>query len=195
MATMYCTAQSDQELLQQYIQGDVNSLSILIHRHSKRIYTTIYLFVKDKYLAEDLLQETFIKIIDSIKEKGYRDEGKFLPWSLRIAYNLCIDHYRKQKRRPTIIDGDGNDVFYNIGIFDTNEEDRIIRQQQVTKVKQLIQQLPEEQREVIVLRHYADLSFREISDITGVSINTALGRMRYALMNMKKMIAEQKVEI
>jgi RNA polymerase sigma factor (sigma-70 family) len=195
MGTMYCTALTDQELLHLYVNGDVNSLSILIHRHKKRIYTTIYMFVRDKYLAEDIFQETFIKIIDSLKVKSYRDEGKFLPWALRIAHNLCIDNYRKQKRKPTIVDGDGNDIFNTIGIYDINEEDRIITQQNISKIKKLIQLLPEEQKEVLILRHYADMSFKEIAKVTGISINTALGRMRYALLNLKKLIEEKKVEV
>ncbi len=192
---MYCTTLSDKELLHQYIQGDTHSFSVLVSRHSKRIYTTIYMFVKDKYLAEDLLQETFIKIIDSLRGNVYRNEGKFLPWALRIAYNLCIDHYRKKKRIPVIVDGDGNDIFNTIGVYDLSEEEKTIKTQQISKIKQLIQLLPEEQKEVLILRHYADMSFKEISTITGVSINTALGRMRYAIINLKKLIEEKGVEV
>lgn len=192
---MYCTTLTDKELLQMYIQGDNQSLSILVNRHSKRIYTTIYMFVKDKYLAEDLLQETFIRIIDSLRDNAFRNEGKFLPWALRIAYNLCVDYYRKQKRVPTIVDGDGNDIFNTIGVYDLSEEEKTIKTQQISKMKMLIQLLPEEQREVLILRHYADMSFKEISVITGVSINTALGRMRYAIINLKKLIEEKGIEM
>lgn len=195
MATLYCTSLTDKELLQQYIEGDTQIFSILVKKYSKRIYTSIYMFVKDKYLAEDILQETFIKIIDSLRDKTYRNEGKFLPWALRISYNLCIDYYRKQKRTPAIVDGDGNDIFNTIGVYDISEEDKIIKNQQISKIKILIQLLPVEQREVLILRHYAELSFKEISMITGVSINTALGRMRYAIINLKKMVEEKGVEV
>lgn len=192
---MYSVAKTDHTLVQEYLDGHLDALNVLIQRHKQKVYTSIILLVKDQYLAEDIFQDTFIKVIDSLNSKSYKEEGKFLPWVLRIAHNLCIDYFRKQKRKPIIVDSDGNDVLENLGFQDTNAEEVWIREQSILSLKQLIKKLPEEQREVLVLRHYAELSFKEISEMTNVSINTALGRMRYALINLRKMIDEQKVQI
>lgn len=192
---MYCVATTDHELVTQYLRGNVEALDTLVRRHKDRVYTSIIILVKDQYLAEDIFQETFIKVIDSLNSGTYKEEGKFLPWVMRISHNLCIDYFRKVKRKPVIVDSDGNDVLESIGFLDTNAEDVWIKEQSAQSVKRLIKLLPDEQREVLVLRHYAELSFKEISEMTNVSINTALGRMRYALINLRKMIDEQKINL
>lgn len=181
---------SDRVLIRMYLSGRDEALSELLRRHKDRIFTTIYMFTKDEVLAEDLFQDTFIKVIETLRRGKYAEEGKFLPWVLRIAYNLCIDHYRKLKRAPTITNGDGYDIFNILKFADDNAETSMIRNENATKVRTLINRLPKEQREVVILRHYANLSFKEIAAITKVSINTSLGRMRYALINMRKMIEE-----
>ncbi len=186
---------SDQLLVKQYIQGNEACLEMLINRHKERIYTTIILIVKDSYIAEDLFQETFIKIIKNLKKGKYNEEGKFLPWALRIARNMAIDYFRKMKRMPTITDSDGDDVFRKIKIVEENREQEIIRVEDESRVRRMIELLPEEQRQVLILRHYGDLSFKEISEMTNVSINTALGRMRYALNNMRKMMEHATIKV
>ncbi len=179
---------SDQSLVKQYVQGNEACLAMLINRHKDRIFTTIHLIVKDTYIAEDLFQETFIKIIRNLKRGKYNEEGKFLPWAIRIARNMAIDYFRKMKRMPTITGSDGDDVFRKIKLADDNKEEQIIRTEKESMVRSFIDKLPPEQRQVLILRHYGDLSFKEIAEMTGVSINTALGRMRYALNNMRKMM-------
>jgi RNA polymerase sigma-70 factor (ECF subfamily) len=191
----YCVALTDHELVKSYIKGDLNALNDLIQRHKKKVYTSILILLKDQYLAEDIFQETFIKVIDSLNSGSYKEEGKFLPWVLRISHNLCIDYFRKVKRKPVIVDAEGNDILESIGFADQNVEDALIKEQSAQTIQSLIKFLPEEQREVLVLRYYADLSFKEISEMTNVSINTALGRMRYALINLRKMIDTQKVQL
>ena len=183
---------SEKELVQLYLNGNVNALSTLISRYKDRIYTAIYLLVKDKYMAEDLFQDVFIRIIDTLKAKGYSNEGKFLPWALRIAHNLCVDHFRKIKRTPSITTSDDRDIFEVLNFSEPNAETRLIQSQRHERVRKMIDLLPEDQREVIILRHYADLSFKEIASITNCSTNTALGRMRYGLINMRKMTLEKK---
>lgn len=185
---MNCHPESDQSLIHSYLIGNEDALEILINRHKAKIYTTIYLLVKDSYLAEDIFQDTFIKVINTLRAGKYNEEGKFLPWVLRIAHNLVIDHFRKDKRTPIVTTIDGHDIFNVLHFVDENAEDRIIREQTISDIRKLILLLPEEQREVLIMRHYADLSFKEIADITDVSINTALGRMRYALNNLRKMM-------
>lgn len=185
---------SDQTLVKQYVQGNEACLEMLINRHKDRIFTTIHLIVKDRYISEDLFQETFIKIISNLKRKKYNEEGKFLPWATRIARNLAIDHFRKKQRMPTVTDSNGDDVFRKIKIKEENREQAIIRGEQENKVRRLIDQLPAEQRQVLILRHYGELSFKEIAELTDVSINTALGRMRYALNNMRKMMEKQPIK-
>ena len=179
---------SDQSLVKQYVQGNEACLEMLINRHKDRIFTTIHLIVKDTYIAEDLFQETFIKIIRNLKRGKYNEEGKFLPWAIRIARNMAIDYFRKMKRMPTITGSDGDDVFRKIKLAVDNKEEQIIRTEKESMVRSVIDKLPPEQRQVLILRHYGDLSFKEIAEMTGVSINTALGRMRYALNNMRKMM-------
>lgn len=179
---------SDQSLVKQYVQGNEACLEMLITRHKERIYTTILLIVKDSYIAEDLFQETFIKIIRNLKRGKYNEEGKFLPWAIRIARNMAIDYFRKMKRMPTITGSDGEEVFRKIKLAVDNKEEQIIRTEKEDMVRAVIDKLPPEQRQVLILRHYGDLSFKEIAEMTNVSINTALGRMRYALNNMRKMM-------
>ncbi|MFA6259950.1 MAG: sigma-70 family RNA polymerase sigma factor [Bacteroidia bacterium] len=186
---------SDQELIHLYLNGNEACLETLIKRHQKSIYTAIYLLVRDRALAEDIFQETFIKIIHTLRKGNYNEEGKFLPWAARIARNLAIDYIRKMKRDVTITDSAGNDIFSYLRIAEESKEDIIMRQQSEHKVKQLVKQLPEEQREVLIMRHWGDMSFQEIADATGVSINTALGRMRYALNNIRKMMVKQQVDL
>ncbi|MEJ6787161.1 MAG: sigma-70 family RNA polymerase sigma factor [Bacteroidota bacterium] len=179
---------TDQNLVTQYIQGNEACLEMLINRHKDRIFTTIILIVKDSYIAEDLFQETFIKIIKNLKKGKYNEEGKFLPWAIRIARNMAIDYFRKMKRMPIVTGSDGEDVFRKIKLAVDNREEQMIRHEKESMVRAVINKLPEEQRQVLILRHYGELSFKEIAAMTGVSINTALGRMRYALNNMRKMM-------
>jgi RNA polymerase sigma-70 factor (ECF subfamily) len=183
---------SDKDLVHLYVSGDESAIAILLTRHKSKIYTSIYLLVKDRYLAEDIFQDTFIKVINTLKTGKYNEEGKFLPWVMRIAHNLVIDHFRKEKRTPTITNSEGFDIFDTIGISEESAEDKLLRDQSHTELRTLIQKLPEEQKEVLIIRHYADLSFKEIADLTGVSINTALGRMRYALNNLRRMMQERE---
>lgn len=183
---------SDAELIKEYACGSESALEALINRHKDRVYTSVYMLVKDKYLAEDIFQDAFLKIIRTIKEGRYAEQGKFLPWAIRVAHNLCMDHFRKVRQQVQITLPDGQDI---ANLFPSGEtaSDAIERRQVHASVRRLIEDLPEEQREVVVLRIYADLSFKEISDLTGVSINTALGRMRYALINLRRQIAERQM--
>ena len=153
------------------------------------------MFVKDTNLAEDIFQDTFIKVLHTLRSGTYKEEGKFAPWVMRISYNLCIDHFRRLKRNPTVTNSDGFDIFEVLKFADENAEDRITRKETHHKVRKLVDSLPEEQKEVVILRHYAGLSFKEIADTTGVSINTALGRMRYALINLRKLITENAISL
>jgi RNA polymerase sigma-70 factor (ECF subfamily) len=186
---------SDQELIRLYLNGHEASLEILIKRHQKNVFTAIYLMVRDRSLAEDIFQETFIKIIHTLRSKRYNEEGKFGPWAARIGRNLAIDYIRKMKRDMTITDSEGNDIFSYLRIAEDNVEDKIIRSQTERNIKELVIRLPEEQKQVLIMRHWGDMSFKEIADHTGVSINTALGRMRYALNNIRKMMEQQSVSI
>ena len=185
--------QSDQDLIHLYINGEEGGLVELIRRYQSKIYTSIYLLVKDDYLAEDIFQDAFIKVINTLRAGKYNEEGKFLPWVTRIAHNLVIDHFRREKRAPMVSNGDDFDIFEVLGNYDESMEDRMVRQQTHKDLKTLIQLLPSEQKEVLIMRHYADLSFKEIADLTEVSINTALGRMRYALSNLRKMMKIKEV--
>jgi RNA polymerase sigma factor (sigma-70 family) len=186
---------SDQQIVRMYIDGDSNALSTLVNRYKDKIFTSIYLLVKDKYLAEDIFQDVFIRVIDTLKGGRYTDEGKFLPWAMRIAHNLCVDHFRKVKRNPTIKTSDDRDIFEVLNFSEAGVDTRIMAEQTSDKVRKLIDLLPEDQREVIILRHYADLSFKEIAQLTNCSINTALGRMRYGLLNMRKMMSEKQIAL
>lgn len=184
---------SDKDLVHLYVSGDESALATLLSRHKSKIYTSIYLLVKDRYLAEDIFQDTFIKVINTLKSGKYNEEGKFLPWVLRISHNLVIDHFRREKRNPTITNQDGFDIFEVLGFSEESIEDIKLRDENHKELRALIQQLPEEQKEVLIMRHYGDLSFKEIADLTGVSINTALGRMRYALNNLRRMMLEREM--
>lgn len=182
---------TDNDLIQSFQNGNSRAFNVLIDRHQERIYNTILFMVKDSYLAEDLIQEIFIKIIDNLKQKKYNEEGKFLPWALRISHNFCVDHFRKVKRTPTIKTGDDQDLFEIIKHSDHPADYKMTRSQTHKNIQELVDLLPEEQREIIVLRHYANLSFKEIAQMTNCSINTALGRMRYGLINLRKMMNER----
>lgn len=195
MSTIKLQSKSDLDLVHQYIQGHEPCLEELIRRHKSKIYTSIYLLVKDSYLAEDIFQDTFIKVINTLKAGKYNEEGKFLPWVIRIAHNLVIDYFRKEKRTPVVTTVEGFDIFEVLKFYDESAEDRIIREQSHRDLRELIHLLPSEQKEVLIMRHYGELSFKEISDITDVSINTALGRMRYALNNLRKMIVSRELSL
>lgn len=186
---------TDQQLVRLFIDGETNALSVLIEKYKDKIFTSIYLLVKDKYLAEDIFQDAFIRIIDTLKSGKYTDEGKFLPWAMRIAHNLCVDHFRKVKRSPAIKTSDDKDIFEVLNFSEASAEEKIMTGQSHDKIRKMIDLLPEDQREIIILRHYADLSFKEIANLTNCSINTALGRMRYGLINLRKMIAEKQIAL
>jgi len=186
---------TDQQLITLFVNGDTNALEELIKKHKDRIFTSIVLLVKDRSLAEDIFQEVFIKIIDTLRSGSYTDEGKFLPWALRIAHNLCVDHFRKVKRTPIVHSNDEYDIFENLNLSEEGAEGVMIRTQSHERVRQMLDMLPKDQREVIVLRHFANLSFKEIADKTNCSINTALGRMRYGLINLRKLMVEYQVAL
>ncbi|MCL3780647.1 sigma-70 family RNA polymerase sigma factor [Prolixibacteraceae bacterium JC049] len=186
----------DNELVQQFVCGDHSAIETLINRHKNRVYTYIVLIVKNQHLAEDIFQDTFMKVINSLKRGRYVENGKFVSWVIRIAHNLIIDHFRKEKHLNTISNDDTEyDLFNSSKFSDINAEDALVHTQITKDVKELVNRLPLEQREVVVMRHYMELSFKEIADQTGVSINTALGRMRYALINMRRMIEEKNMNL
>ena len=185
---------NDNELVQRFIAGDQNSLEILIQRHKGRIFSYILLIVKKQELAEDIFQETFIKVIRSLKKGKYTENGKFVSWVLRISHNLIIDHFRKEKLKGTVSnDSLDIDIFNSRKFSEDTIEDQMINTQILSEVKDLIQELPEDQQQVIIMRHYLDLSFKEIAEQTDVSINTALGRMRYALINLRKLVEKKNL--
>ena len=186
---------TDQELVREYLTGSELALERLITRHKEKVFTSILIFTKDKYLAEDLFQDTFIKVIDKLKAGKYKEEGKFLPWVMRISYNICIDYYRKTKRRPKVVNTEGFDIFDILPLSEESPEQLMMGNQSKDKVRKLLDELPEEQKEVVLLRHYYDFSFKEIAELTGVSINTALGRMRYSLINLRKIIDDKKIQL
>jgi len=181
-------SKSDQELIQMYVGGQESGLEALLNRYKSKIYTSIYMKVKDEYLAEDIFQETFIKIINTLKSGKYNEEGKFLPWAIRIAHNMIVDFFRKAKRAPNIVNTDGFDIFEVLEFSDERAESKMLKKQVDVDLKKMIQKLPDDQKEVLIMRHFCDMSFKDIAEITEVSINTALGRMRYALSNLRKMI-------
>lgn len=183
----------DSTLVQEYISGNEKALEILINRHNQRITSFIYSKVMDRDVTEDIFQDTFIKVINTIKKGNYSEEGKFLPWVMRIAHNLIIDHFRKNKRMPKFEGSEEFNIFSVIGDEKLNAEKQMIKDQIDSDLESLIDELPDDQREVLIMRIYKDMSFKEISDITGVSINTALGRMRYALINLRKIIEKNKI--
>lgn len=184
---------TDSTLISDYIKGKEASLGILIKRHQQRLYSFIYSKVQDRDVTEDIFQDTFIKVIRTLKKGNYNEEGKFLPWVMRISHNLVIDYFRKSNRMPTFKNTDEFDIFSVLGDGSLNAEKQIIQEQIHKDVRELVNELPEEQKEVLVMRMYKDMSFKEISENTGVSINTALGRMRYALINMRKLIEKHKI--
>ncbi|MCX6301988.1 MAG: sigma-70 family RNA polymerase sigma factor [Bacteroidia bacterium] len=187
---------SDYELIQRFIKGEQSCFDQLIHRHKNKVFAYISLYIRDQALAEDLFQDTFMKVIQSVKAGKYYDNGKFLSWVMRIAHNLIIDHFRRVKQMNTISNDDyESDIFNSRKLADATIEDDMIKRQIQKDVRKMISLLPEDQREVVILRHYAGLSFKEIAEITDVSINTALGRMRYALINMRKLMEEKKISL
>lgn len=186
---------SDHELINLFNAGNVNALESLVLRHKEKLYTSIFFLVKDKYLAEDIFQDVFIRIIDTIRGGRYTDEGKFLPWAMRIAHNLCVDHFRKVKRTPTIKTSDDKDIFEVLNFTEDSAEDKMMKRQSYHRVREMLDLLPEDQREVIILRHYGDMSFKEIAAVTNCSINTALGRMRYGLINLRKMMLQKQIAL
>jgi len=187
--------QTDQELIHLYIAGNESGLEQLIHRHKAKIYTSIFLLVKDTYLAEDIFQDTFIKVIKTLRTGRYNEEGKFLPWVSRIAHNLVIDHFRREKRTPIITNNEGFDIFEVLHFYDESIEDQILREQTYQDLRMMIHKLPDNQKEVLIMRHYGEMSFRDIAEITGVSINTALGRMRYAVNNLRRMMETKELSL
>ena len=183
----------DQELVLCYLQGDERAFEILLHRHKRKVWSHIYLMVRDRQATEDLFQEVFIKVVHTLKAGKYNEEGKFLPWVMRIAHNLVIDHFRRNKKMPLLRSNDEHDVFATIAQPDRNVEQRMVNVQIDEDVRKLIEHLPAEQREVVIMRTYLGMSFKEIAEHTNVSINTSLGRMRYALINMRKLIAKNEM--
>ncbi len=186
---------SDGVLIKSYIDGNNAAFETLLKRHRTRILSSIYLLVGDRYLAEDIFQETFIKVIHSIQHGKYNHEDKFLPWALRIARNMSIDSIRSRKRMPVVVDTDGRDVFDAMGISVNSQEDQRVAKDEIEILKQWIWELPEDQREVLILRQYADLSFKEIAALTETNINTCIGRMHYAILNLRKKMQKSVVRI
>jgi len=186
---------TDQQLIHLYMDGNADALATIVMRYKDKIYTSIYLLVKDKYLTEDIFQDVFIRIIDTLKGGRYTDEGKFLPWAMRIAHNMCVDHFRKVKRSPTIKTSDDRDIFEVLNFSEPGADQKMMSGQSHERIRKMVDMLPEDQREVILLRHYADLSFKEIADLTKCSINTALGRMRYGLINLRKLMTEKQIAL
>jgi RNA polymerase sigma-70 factor (ECF subfamily) len=190
---------SDQQLVSSYMEGDTVSLEALVERHKTRIFTFIISKVRNQDLAEDIFQDTFFKVIKSLQKGKYNEEGKFLPWVMRIAHNLVIDHFRKIKRMPIAgkpkFDDDGFDIFDILSNGEKTSEYVMMEGELYTQLKKMIDQLPDEQKEVLIMRHYEELTFKEIAEKTGVSINTALGRMRYSLINLRKIMQEHRIDL
>jgi RNA polymerase sigma factor (sigma-70 family) len=184
---------SDSQLVSLYQTGNEEAFDMLLHRHKSRIYTAIYMIVKDRYEAEDLLQDTFIKAVNTIKSGRYNEEGKFLPWISRIAHNLAIDRFRRNKRYPEVVLEDGSRVFDSMQFSEESYEAKQLLRDTRSRLRDLIKELPTEQKQVLIMRHYLEMSFQEIADRTEVSINTALGRMRYALINLKKKMNKNNI--
>jgi RNA polymerase sigma-70 factor (ECF subfamily) len=183
----------DSVLVHNYIEGDENALTILINRHQSKIFGFIYSKISDRDVSNDIFQDTFIKVIKTLKSKSYNEEGKFLPWVMRIAHNLIIDYFRKNKKMPMFRETEEFSIFSIMSDNSLTIENKIIQDQVEIDLRKLIEELPADQKEVLIMRMYQDMSFKEISELTGVSINTALGRMRYALMNMRKVIDKHQI--
>ncbi|MFN3343302.1 MAG: RNA polymerase sigma factor [Flavobacteriales bacterium] len=182
----------DTQLVREYQNGNEKAFETLMSRHSDRVYSYIRYMVKDSQLAEDIFQDAFVKVIHTLKSGKYNEEGKFLPWVMRISHNLIIDTFRKNAKMPTVEPRDeDHDIFANLRVYDQNVQDLMINDQILKDVRMLIDYLPDEQKEVVMMRHYSDMSFKEIAEATNVSINTALGRMRYALINLRKMVEDK----
>jgi len=190
---MATVAIPDAVLVKNYMGGDESALAILIKRHQSKLYGFIYSKVSDRDISDDIFQDTFIKVIKTLKSNSYNEEGKFLPWVMRIAHNLIVDHFRKNKKMPMTRETEEFSIFSIMTDNSLNVEGQIITEQVENDLQRLILELPDDQREVLHMRIYQDLSFKEIADMTGVSINTALGRMRYALMNLRKIIEKNKI--
>lgn len=186
---------TDNQLVHDFQQGHSRSLEVLISRYKDKLFSSILFIVKDKYLAEDLFQDAFIKIVENIRNNRYTEEGKFLPWATRISHNLCVDYFRKVKRAPAIKTSDNKDIFELFSVPEAAADVKIVHGETGDRLGKVLNMLPDEQREVIVLRHYADLSFKEIAAMTNCSINTSLGRMRYGLINLRRLLAEKKIAI
>jgi RNA polymerase sigma-70 factor (ECF subfamily) len=186
---------SDHDLVKLYQSGTQEALEELIKRHKRSIFSAIYLLVRDRPLAEDIFQETFIKIINTLRFGNYNEEGKFAGWAVRVGRNLTFDYLRKIKRDVTITDSEGNGIFDYLVFAEESKEEKMMKMQSESEIKNLIKRLPEEQREVLIMRHWGDMSFKEIADKTGVSINTALGRMRYALNNLRKLMVAKGMQV
>lgn len=186
---------SDQQLVSRYISGSEDALAALIDRHKDRVFGYIMKSVRDRGLAEDMFQDVFIKAIQTLKKGAYNEEGKFLPWIMRIAHNLMIDHFRKNKRMPTYSGSDDFDIFDVIGSDEKNVVETLVEQDINTDLRALIDELPKEQREIVLLRHFCEMSFKDIAEEKNISINTALGRMRYALINLRKMMEERNIKL
>ena len=184
---------SDALLVKNYIAGDENALTVLINRHQSKLFGFIYSKVSDRDIANDIFQDTFIKVIKTLKSNSYNEESKFLPWVMRIAHNLIIDHFRRNKKMPLFRETEEFSIFSIMSDQSLTIENQLITEQVEKDLKRIIEELPEDQREVVMMRMYQDLSFKEIAELTGVSINTALGRMRYALLNMRKVIDKHKI--
>jgi RNA polymerase sigma-70 factor (ECF subfamily) len=183
----------DALLVKNYVAGDESALATLITRHESKIYGFIYSKIADRDISDDIFQDTFIKVIKTLKSNSYNEEGKFLPWVMRIAHNLIIDHFRKNKKMPMFRETEEFSIFSVMSDNSMTVENQMISDQVEMDLKRLIEELPEDQKEVLMMRIYQDLSFKEISELTGVSINTALGRMRYALMNLRKVIEKHQI--
>ena len=186
---------SDQELIRTYISGNQSAFEVLLKRHKDQIFTKIFLMVKDRDIANDVFQDTCIKVVQTLQRGKYNEEGKFLPWVLRIAHNLVIDHFRRSNKMPAVRSDGENDVFATIGRDELNAEDQMVRDQIMGEVKGLLKHLPPEQKEVVVMRLYYRMSFKEIAEMNNISINTALGRMRYALINLRKVIEKHNIQL
>ena len=187
------TKLSDSSLISLYKKGNEEAFSFLVKKYSSKVYSAVYFIVKDKYLAEDITQEVFIKIIKTIKNNKYNEEGKFKPWMMRIAHNLSIDHFRKEKKHPKITLNNGNDIFNSLMFSENNAESNQENKESKKLLQELIKGLPKKQKEVLVMRHFMEMSFQEIAESTNVSINTALGRMRYALINLRKKLKTKPI--
>jgi len=187
------TQLSDQALINQYLGGDAQAFSTLVLRYQSKLYTSIYLLLKDRSQAEDMFQDLLIRVIDKLKKGLYKEEGKFLPWLMRIAHNMCLDHFRKVKRLPIMKMSNDADFFEQFDLASQDCETNMISKETSLQITEMLDMLPDEQREIIILRHYADLTFKEIAVLKNISINTALGRMRYGLMNIRKTMVEKQV--